>query len=176
MDNKIAVIYKSKYGSTKKYAKWIAEKLNADLLKSDNIKPNELLKYNTLIYGGSLHAVGIKGVKLITKNINLLKDKKIAVFAVGCGPEKQESIKAIYNNNFKDPSTKQIKLFYLRGSFNFQKLGFIDKIMMNMLKSNIQKKKEPLSEEEKNLIACYTSPKDWTSIDAIEPIINYVNS
>ena len=29
--NKIAVVYKSRYGSTAKYAKWIAEELKADL-------------------------------------------------------------------------------------------------------------------------------------------------
>ena len=31
MSNKIAVIYKTKYGSTKKYSGWIALNLDADL-------------------------------------------------------------------------------------------------------------------------------------------------
>ena len=38
MDNKVAVIYKSKYGSTKKYSGWIAMRLNADLYEVSDIR------------------------------------------------------------------------------------------------------------------------------------------
>ena len=53
------VIYKSKYGSTGKYAQWIAEELGADIFPSSEIKPEDLRKYNVIIYGGSLHASGV---------------------------------------------------------------------------------------------------------------------
>ena len=46
MDNKIAVIYKSKYGSTKRYAGWIALKLDADLYEVSDIRDKDLLEYN----------------------------------------------------------------------------------------------------------------------------------
>lgn len=74
---KAVVIYKSKTGFTKKYAQWIAEDLSADIFEVSKVNMNMLNSYDTVIYGGSLYAVGINGVKLITQNIDKLKDKKL---------------------------------------------------------------------------------------------------
>ena len=42
---KIAVIYASKYGATRRYAEWIAERLGATLLKRTAVKPAQLDEY-----------------------------------------------------------------------------------------------------------------------------------
>ena len=55
MENKIAVIYKSKYGATKRYAGWIALKLDADLYEVSDIGKKDLKEYDTIIYGGPLY-------------------------------------------------------------------------------------------------------------------------
>ncbi len=73
---KTIVVYKSKTCFTKKYAQWITEDLSADLFEVSKVNIDILTQYDTIIYGGSLYAVGIIGVKLITKNINKLKDKR----------------------------------------------------------------------------------------------------
>jgi len=62
------VIYKSNYGFTEAYAKWLAEDLGAELLQADRVKPAYLQKYQTIIYGGGLYASGINGIELLTKN------------------------------------------------------------------------------------------------------------
>lgn len=46
---KTAVIYKSEYGSTKKYAQWIAEELGADLLEAAKTKAAELRGYDIIL-------------------------------------------------------------------------------------------------------------------------------
>ena len=69
------VVYKTKYGSTKTYAEWIAEELSADIRDAKTVKADDLLKYDTIIYGGGLYAEVINGVSLITKNYEKLKDK-----------------------------------------------------------------------------------------------------
>ena len=76
MNNKIAVIYKSKYGATKRYAGWIALKLNADLYELSDIRVKDLKEYETIIYGGPLYVGKIKGIKFIINNYEHLKDKK----------------------------------------------------------------------------------------------------
>ena len=48
MENKIAVIYKSKYGATKRYAGWIALKLDADLYEVSDIRRKDLKAYDTI--------------------------------------------------------------------------------------------------------------------------------
>ncbi|WP_366936885.1 flavodoxin domain-containing protein [uncultured Clostridium sp.] len=40
--NNTVVVYKSKYGSTKKYAEWIAEELSSDII--ENNKLSEVVK------------------------------------------------------------------------------------------------------------------------------------
>ena len=56
---KTIVIYKSKTGFVRKYAEWIAEDLLADIFEVSKVNINMLAKYDTVIFGGSLHAVGI---------------------------------------------------------------------------------------------------------------------
>jgi flavodoxin len=46
-----AVVYKYKYGSTKKYAEWIAEELGADSMEASETNAGSLAEYRTIIYG-----------------------------------------------------------------------------------------------------------------------------
>jgi menaquinone-dependent protoporphyrinogen IX oxidase len=176
MSQKAIVVYNSTYGSTQKYAKWIAINLQADLLKSGDVKPQTLTKYDTIIYGGSLHAVGIKGVSLITKNIKNLSGKNIIVFSVGCSPAKEKSIQAVVEHNFPGELKNYVKHFYFRGAFDFTKLNFIDRMMMNMLHKQLSSIKRPLNEDEKGLLECYEKPIDWTDESSISPLIEYVKN
>ncbi|MDY3207595.1 MAG: flavodoxin, partial [Clostridium baratii] len=38
-------MYQSKYGATKKYAEWLAEKLSCDLIKTKDANINKVIKY-----------------------------------------------------------------------------------------------------------------------------------
>ncbi|WP_271812835.1 flavodoxin domain-containing protein [Clostridium beijerinckii] len=174
---KAVVIYKSKTGFTKKYAEWIAEELSADIFNASKMNINTLNKYDTIIYGGSLYAVGIIGVGLIKKNINKLKDKRLVVFATGASPLRDNVINEVINKNFTVDEQKYIKFFYLRGGFNYNKLSSFDKFLMTLLKWKIKnKKKEDLSADEKGMLAIYDKPVDFTDKKNIEKIITYVNS
>ncbi|AWK52850.1 flavodoxin [Clostridium beijerinckii] len=174
---KTIVIYKSKTGFTKKYAKWIAEDLPADIFEVSKVTINKLIEYDTIIYGGSLYAVGINGVKLITQNINKLKDKKVVVFATGASPSREDVVNEIRNKNFTKEQQEHIKFFYLRGGFNYNKLNPFDKILMLLLKWKIKnKKKEELTNDEIGMLAIYDKPVDFTMKKNIERIITYVNS
>jgi len=173
---KIAVIYKSKYGSTKRYAEWIAKAVEGDLFESSKIRLEDLLQYETIVFGSSLHAVGIKGVDLITKHFDQLKNKKIIVFATGCSPAKEEAIQHVINHNFATDIKEKIEFFYLRGAFNYNKLNFIDKMMMSMLKRKLKKKKpEELDEDTKGMLEAYNNPVDFTDEKAIGPLVSAIN-
>ncbi len=50
------VIYKTKYGSTKTYADWIAEELVCESVDAKSVKIEDLEKYDTIVYGGGLYA------------------------------------------------------------------------------------------------------------------------
>ncbi|OBR95496.1 flavodoxin [Clostridium ragsdalei P11] len=174
---KIVVIYKSKTGFTKKYAEWISKELSADIFDAANVNINMLAKYDTIIYGGSLYAVGIIGINLITKNFNKLRNKKIVVFATGASPSRDEVITEVRNKNFTTDQQKSIKFFYLRGGFNYSKLNIFDKFLMTLLKWKIKnKKQEDLSSDEIGMLSIYDKPVDYTNKKNIENIITYINS
>lgn len=174
---KAVVIYRSKTGFTKKYAEWIAEDLACDIFEVSRASSNMLSQYDTIIFGGSLHAVGINGVKFIKENLNKLKDKKVVVFATGATPPREEDISKVWDSNFTAEQQKYIKVFYMRGGFDYNKLNLIDKLLMTLLKLKIKSKnKKVRTPDEKGMLATYNKPVDFTRKKNIEELINYVKS
>ncbi|MDP4151997.1 MAG: flavodoxin domain-containing protein [Bacillota bacterium] len=174
---KTIVIYKSKTGYTQKYAGWIAEELSADIREASKIDAEFLCEYDVIIFGGSLHAVGINGIKVITDNFEKLKGKKLIVFATGVSPLKDEALSEIKYKNFTGEELKVIKLYYLRGGFNFKALPLSDKILMLMLKAKIRmKKKENLTADEKGMLAIFNKPIDYTKRENINSILEYARN
>ena len=55
------VIYKSKYGATDKYAAWIGEELNCPVVELGDFDKKTIDNYDNIIYGGGVHAGGIRG-------------------------------------------------------------------------------------------------------------------
>lgn len=172
---KTVVIYKSKTGFAKKYAQWIAGELSADIFEGSKVTVEMLTDYDTVIYGASLYAVGINGVKFITNNLDKLKDKKIVVFATGVTPSRASDIEKVRDSNFTAEQQEYIKFFYLRGGFDYNRLTVIDKVLMTLLKWKIKCKKE-LTPDEKGMLAVYNKPVDYMLKKNIDPIINYVKS
>lgn len=169
------VIYKSQTGFTKKYAKWIAEDLTADIINVSEMNIDRLQNYDTIIYGGGLYAGGISGIKAITKNIDKIKEKRIIVFATGVCPGRDEELEQVKKANFTDDKQKYIKFFYLRGGFNYQKLNFSNKILMSLLKLKLRlKTKKNLTSDERGMLAVYNKPVDFTNKKKICNLIEYV--
>jgi menaquinone-dependent protoporphyrinogen IX oxidase len=172
---KTVVVYKSISGFTKKYAEWIAQELRADLLELNKINIEILLKYDNIIYGGSLHAVGISGINILKNNLNNLRDKNIIIFTTGASPPRESTISEVRDNNFSIEEQKQIQFYFFRGGFDFTKLNFINKILMTLYKWQIQSKREKTSNE-KGMLAAYSKPVDFTKKQNIKELVDYVRS
>lgn len=172
---RIVVIYRSKSGFVKKYAEWISEELSADIFEARTISVNKLLDYDTIIFGGGLYAVGINGIKMITNKCSELKNKNIIVFASGASPPRKEVIIEVENNNFTAEQQKHIKLFYMRGGFDSNKLNLLDKVLMRLLKIKL-KRKSQMTPDEKGMLSAYDTPVDFTNKENIEELIKYINS
>lgn len=172
---KTLVLYKTSSGFTRKCAEWIAEELSADIFDVAKFDANKLDDYDNVVYGGSLHAVGIIGVKFITKNLDRLKGKKLAVFATGASPVREEVIREVRDKNFTQEQQKYIRFFYLRGGFDMNKLKFIDKLIMTLFKWVIQRKKE-LTPDEKGMLEAYKKPVDYTRKENVQEIVSYIKS
>ncbi len=169
------IIYKSISGFTEKYATWIAEELKSDLYNVNQISAEKLSKYDIIIFGGSLHAVGINGINIIKENLPKLTGKKIVIFAVGASPARENVLDEVKNKNFSAEEQNRIEFFYLRGGFNYKKLDFTYKVLMSLMRVRILMKKNK-SSDDKGLLASYTKPLDCTKKENIKPIIDYIQT
>ena len=172
---KTAVIYKSRTGFAQKYANLIAEQLNADVFSAKSIHVEKLFTYDTIIFGGGLYVNGIYGLRTITNNLNILKDKHLVVFATGATKASKRNIEYIMNSNFSKRQLMQIKFFYLQSGFDVDKLSLIDKFFLQLIKMKLWVKKEK-SDGEHELITLYKKNLDVTSKENTLPIVKYVKN
>ena len=172
---KTIVVYRSISGFTKKYATWIAEELKADISDAREIGVEKLKQYDLIIFGGSLHAVGINGLKLIKDNFMPLTGKVIVIFAVGASPSRAGLLEEIRDRNFTEDELRNLRFYYLRGGFDFNKLDLVNKVLMTLLKIRLGMKSQ-LTPDEKGMLAAYEKPLDCTRRENIKEIIDYVNS
>ena len=120
-----------------------------------------------------MYAGGFNGIKLITKNLDKLSGKKIALFAVGSNPGREHEMQPFWEKVLTAEQQKQIGHFYLRGGFDFSKLTAGDKVLMKMLKVRLQKLKER-TEDEQGMLDAYDTPVDFRDKDNIKPLIDFV--
>ena len=126
------ILYRSKYGATKKYADWLVEETGFDCMETKNAKTEDLQQYDVIILGGGVYASGIAGLQFLKKNVAQLAGKKTAVFAVGASPYDEEAIMQITDMHFKD-ALSNIPLFYCRGAWDEEKMKFMDRTLCKML-------------------------------------------
>ena len=169
------VIYKSKYGSTKAYAEWIAEELDCAAVDAKRVKAEALVQYDTIIYGGGLYAEMIAGANLITKNFEKLQDKKLVVYTTGLTPLDCRDYydKMVIEKNFKPYMMEKIKVFNFMGKMILEELSLPHKAAIVALKKLMSGKENP-SEMEKLLIRLCDESGDFTDRAAIAELICYV--
>jgi menaquinone-dependent protoporphyrinogen IX oxidase len=174
---KTVVIYRSKSGFVRKYAEWIAEELSADLIEHSKADASTFERYDAVVYGGGLYVGGINGVKIITSNMNRLEGKRVTVFASGATPPRTEALEEIVKKNFTPEQLKKLKFFYLRGGFDYGKLGFTDKALMLLMKSKLLLRKyvtKNMQPDEKGLLSAYDKPVDFTKRKNIKELVDYI--
>lgn len=170
------VVYKSKYGSTKTYAEWIADELGCEAVDAKNVKVDDLVKYDTIVYGGGLYAEVINGLILITKNFDKLSDKKIAVYTTGITPLdcREYYDKMVIEKNFKDKSMlDSIKVFNFLGKMKLDELSLVHRTALKTLKKIMSSKENP-TEMEKLLVDLCDADADFTDRNAIKELVEYI--
>lgn len=173
---KTIILYSSKTGYTENYAKWIAKALGCDIQRLADFDIKNLSAYNTIVYGGGLYAGGINGFKKISPFLENANDKKLVLFATGASPMKSVDKSALISHNMSPTISDRVMFFYLRGGYDFNRLSFIDKILMTIFKFKIRfySKKRALTADENGMLNAYNQPVDFTKEDHITPIVEHI--
>ncbi len=173
--SKILVVYQSKYGATQKYAQWLSEELSCDFIEIKKVIISKIEKYDTVIVGSGIYETGLAALSFLSKNYQLLKHKTIVLFAVGASPNTESTLFDIKNRILKN-TLPNIPFYYLRGTWNENKMSLKDKTLCKMLKK-VLSKKDPINYEpwQSALVQSVGTYQDWTKKENINPIIEFLN-
>ena len=164
----MTIVYTSKTGITKKYAKMLAEMtgLSAVSLDEADIPGGE-----EIIYFGWLCAGAISGYKKAQKQFVVR-----AVCGVGMTPDSEKQTYDLRANNKISHDTT---VFYLPGGYNLEKLkgasALILKTVGKKVKAGLEKKSERTPDEDV-LLDILTNGGDFASQERLEPIVQWLQS
>lgn len=174
----IIVVYTSKYGSTEKYAHWIAEALGCNAKKLSEVSSKDLLMYDVIIYGGGLYASGISGFKKFLKILGTADNKTLALYMVGLtNPEEQGAYTEIADKNIPPEWKNRFEIFAFRGDQQFSRMSALHKIMMRVPKSMAEKKPpEQRTEEDRMFIENFGEDLFFSNKAYILPLVEYIKN
>lgn len=182
-DYRILVLYRSKHGSTKRYAEWIADALDADIVSAENKTYNDwsarMKGYDMLIYGGNINGQGINGLENFRAAMRKEHvDLPVTYFCVGSYPAYESTVQTHLEMNFVgEDDLSAINLFYFRGRLDYLGLNFLEKRLMGGLFKAIEKKyPEDRTEVEAELLEAYYDDVDWSKKEYIDPLVEHVKS
>lgn len=183
MNKKIAVVYKSATGFTKKYAEAISEETGAELINFKDCPKTKLKaltsEYDIIIYGSRLHAGMIDGIKK-AKSLFYGKGKsELIVFATGAMPnaeaEKGNILELTWKNNFTPQELEKIPHFYFQGGLCYEKMSFADRMMMKAFRSMLKNKKNK-TDSDRAYEKAAASSYDIFSKEFVKPLIKFILS
>lgn len=193
----IAIVYKSKYGTTKKYAirlaKAIASHKTCDIYEADKIPAKALNHYDIVIFAGAIYS----GVLNLAQNLQdfLAQAKqakkqhtkqsqkaqkhtrqhitpKIHCLIIGLSnPNNAQNYQNALDNNLTKTQQQGIRFHFLQGGLDFNKLDKSDKQAMQAYRAMLAKR-DSLSKEQEALLA--NKAVDFTNKDSLKPVINAI--
>jgi len=125
------ILYQSKFGSAKQYADWLREDLgNGDLMNLRDFDASELEGYEQVVVVSSIYVGEVMAMSFLKKHWQLLKEKETFLLVVGNAPPESEESKQSYLL-IPDEIRTGLKGYYkVPGKIDFQKLGFMYKLML----------------------------------------------
>ncbi len=106
-------MYRSTLGTTRKYARWLQEALEADLSKAGSGR-RSALDYDLIIICSPTYAGRIGLLGYIEKRWAALKDRRIVLVAVGMSPPESPSSRKTYGQ-IPEHIRSRIRYFKLPG-------------------------------------------------------------
>lgn len=170
------IVYQSKYGATKKYVEWLLGMTNFRCIEISKAVVNEVAQYETIILCGGIYASGIAGLSFLKKNIDKLKNKKLAILCVGASPYDEKAFADIKAHNLTG-DLRDIPLFYGRGAWNENKMKFMDRTLCKMLQKSVAKKDPSTYEPWMQALMCAVGQnRDWTDKKYLIPLMEYLKN
>lgn len=162
---KTLVVYQSSTGFTKQYAEWIAKELRCEAKSIKKVSINEVKEQDVIIYGGWILGSMVMGLNKIRK----MSPSNLVVFAVGLSQPSEDVKSTIVKQNQLDSTP----VFYLQGGFRPEKLGFMKRLMLSMVRKSVAKKQDK-SEDDLFMEQALSKANDYTNATYVKPLIEFM--
>lgn len=169
------VIYESRYGSTERYAQWIASEIGAELVHLPDVAPEEFPQHEVILFGSPILLHDLQGIDLLTRHEAVLSVRRTAFFFVGMslpdGPERRTLIE----HRIPAHVRSWLKIFQLEGALDRRRLSMRHKIMLQGLKNTakVMNLTRP-TEGSRHFARVVSQPKvDLVRREAIAPIVSW---
>lgn len=168
------IVYTSQTGFTKRYAEWLAERMNSDLfdLKDAQKKDDGFFQdYETITYAGWAMAGSVVKVKRFLDKAAAWKEKRLAIIIVGSSPNDNPDMDASIRTFLSEEQQKYIKVFYCQGGLNYEKMKAPSRLAMKMFVGALKKKKDEKSRQMGEFLS-----KSYDIADAkyLDPVVAYL--
>lgn len=139
---KTAVIYTSKTGFTRRYAKWIAEAAQADCFDLKQVQKKDFSDYDAIIYGGWVCAANVSHLKWFQNHLPQWTGKRLIVFAVGGSPADSPDIQSFMDRTFGGEEFRDVAAFYCPGGLSYENMSVPSRTMMRLFVKSVAAKKD----------------------------------
>jgi menaquinone-dependent protoporphyrinogen IX oxidase len=157
------IYYKTKYGATEQYAKWLSQDLGFEL---KNIKKGPKPGSENIVVIGSNIIMGkLKARGWILKHWSNIQNKEVIILAVGGAKIGSKDRDEAMTNSLPSDILDNVKVFHLRGRFDHSKVNFL---LSKMIKKGMENEKDPVVKKE------WTQGFDDVKREYLEPIISYI--
>lgn len=171
MSKKVLILYKSVTGFTKEYAEWIAQETGAALMDLKQAEKEPLSGFDTIVFGGRLHAGTIDGLKKAKRLFWQSGAARFFLFATGAMPkEATDIIEEMWRNNLSPTELSEFPHFYMQGGLRYEKMPLSDRLMMKAFRFMMQKKKNK-NEADRQMAQAIAGSYDISSKEHIAPLI-----
>jgi len=173
---KTLVVYTSQTGFTGKYAEWLAERMQGDVLDIKDAQKKDAAffdGYQAIVYGGWAMAGTVVKAKWFLDKAPSWTDKRLAMFCVGGSPNESPDVEKMLSNFSADEKNHNVKLFYCQGGINYEKMNTASRLTLKMFVGALKKKKDA-SEEVKKMAEMISKTYDISDKKYVEPIAEYL--
>lgn len=164
------VVYRSKYGHTKQYAKWLANARNCEAIPLKKLSKQHIERHDTIIFGTGVYIGKMKGLKKILRRC---KTKTLIVFACGGSIKDPAHEAIIVRQNLHGVDHSNLTFFYVPGGIDLSKVKGPMRPFMNIAKWMISKKKNK-SKDEIEFLKGFEAPTYYVAEEHLEPILKFL--
>ena len=166
------IVYAGKYGTTERYARYLAEKIGILAVSADAapMNPDAMM----IIHFGALYAGKVMGLQ---NTLRILPARaRLVLVTVGLvdvqDAECVAHIRQAISRQVPEEVLRRTDIFHLRGGIDYQKLSFVHKTMMTLLCGKVRR----LPEEQKTaeirvMLETYGQTVDFTDLHSLDPVI-----